>query len=318
MKILLIYTGGTIGMIKDHTTKALVPGSINTIKTFVNKEFKGNKITYTSTNKLIDSSNFNVAYYRELSTIIEENYNRYDSFLVLMGTDTMSYLSSLLSYCTQGLAKPIVFTGGQLPLSEENSDSKENLKEAIMGLLKKRFPNEVGIYFYHKWMRAVLTTKASSVDLDAYNVPNPNNTVVDFSSESFKIEKNIESEFLIVKLTPFGSFDYLKKILNIESLSGIILEAFGMGNLPDFDEELEGLFKKKIESGFRVVVVSQCVTGGVEIGKYQVSLKSNILGFFSGGFLTVESALAKMMFLSTKPLNYQQYQAFFTESIRGE
>lgn len=318
MKVLVIYTGGTIGMVKDLENNSLKPGSISAIKNFVSSEFPSEKINYISTQKEIDSSNFDLDHYYELSTIVDESYYNYDAFLILMGTDTMSYVSSLLSYCIQGLTKPIVFTGGQFPLSKENSDSKDNLKEALLGILKGEFANEVGLYFHHKWMRAVQTTKVSSVHLDAYSTPNPNLIKVDFSSEEFKVEKNISAQIEIIKLNPFSRQHFFKEILNSETLNGIILEVFGTGNLPEFDENIISLFKEKISKGLRVVVVSQCLRGGVEIGKYQASLTSDFIGFISGGNLTTESVLAKMMYLSTKQLNYQQYRGFFEESIKGE
>lgn len=318
MKVLVIYTGGTIGMVKDSSNNSLKPGSVQAIQEYIMSEFSTENISYINTQQEIDSSNFRLEFYAELAELIENNYTNYDAFLILMGTDTMAYVGSLLSYCTEGLTKPIVFTGGQLPLSEKKSDSKENLKGALNGIFQKEFPNEVGLFFYHKWMRAVQTTKVSSVDLDAYAIPNSNQLRVNFSSEIFRIEKKIQTNIEIFNIHPFSNNCLLKKVLSSETLNGIILVVFGLGNLPDFDNELSELFKEKINKGFRVVVVSQCLRGGVEIGKYEVSLKSKVLGFVSGEKLTVESALAKMMYLSTKPLNFQQYQAFFKESIRGE
>ncbi|MGY6650045.1 asparaginase domain-containing protein [Wenyingzhuangia sp. IMCC45574] len=318
MKLLLIYTGGTIGMEKDSKTGALKPGAIHVIQSCVASEFKDAAINYIQTEQLIDSSNFNLKAYQELATIVDNNYNTYDAFLVLMGTDTMSYISSLLSYCIQGLSKPIVFTGGQLPLVAKESDSKENLVGAVSGLLNDEFPIEVGIYFYKKWMRAVLTSKIHTDNFDAYRELKTNKTSINLSTKRFEIVNKIESEFMILKFSPFYNHNFLKKILAIQSLNGIILEGFGSGNLPDFDDELLSLFKKRISQGFRVVVVTQCLRGGVTFGKYETSLKAGKLGFISGGELTTESALAKMMYLSTKELNCQEYQRFFAESMRGE
>lgn len=318
MKVLLIYTGGTIGMVKDSESNALKTGSVDVVKAYVKKEFPDEAISYSVTKEAIDSSNFNLRYYEELATLVEDAYSQYDAFLILMGTDTMSYVSSLLSYCTEGLSKPIVFTGGQLPLYNKNSDSKHNLKGALKGLLSKEFSNEVGIYFCNKWMRAVLTTKIDTQDLDAYEVPNPNSRQIDYNSENFHIVKKITSEIEIFKISPFSNLNFLKQILVSVNLNGIILEVFGSGNFPDLDDELVDLLRSKINNGLRLVVVSQCLRGGVDFGKYQASLQVKSLGFISGGFLTTESALAKMLYLSTKELNDQQYQGFFKKSIRGE
>ncbi|WP_010135053.1 asparaginase domain-containing protein [Ochrovirga pacifica] len=318
MKIAIIYTGGTIGMEKDPISNSLQPRGIEAIQKFVMQEFSKKNISFFSTKTPIDSSDFTKERFSELALMVEQEYHYFDAFLILMGTDTMAYVSSLLSYCTEGLSKPIVFTGGQLPLLSEKSDSKDNLKEAVLGLLNQQFLNEVGIYFHHQWRRAVLSTKVETQNLEAYIAPNPNKREIDLSKMEFKIQKKIEAEFAIFKLNPFNSNNYLKKILELNILDGIVLEVFGAGNLPDFDMELKQLFKEKISKGFRVVIVTQCLRGGIQLGRYASSLVSESLGFANGGKLTTESALAKALYLSTKELNCQQFQAFFEESLRGE
>ncbi|MDO6738180.1 asparaginase domain-containing protein [Wenyingzhuangia sp. 2_MG-2023] len=318
MKILVIYTGGTIGMVKDEVNESLKPAGVEPIKEYVTGQLDLKNIDFKSTKEPIDSCNFGMEYYFELATIVEQNYSNYDSFLILMGTDTMAYVSSLLSYCISGLDKSIVFTGGQLPLMEDNSDSKLNLKGALLGMLQDEFPKEVGLYFNEKWFRAVEVTKVDSQNNDAYMVPNSGNLMVDFSQDSFHIEKKIESKIVVFKLNPFYNNDLLKLVLASDSITGLVLEAFGMGNFPDFDKELQQLFVDKISKGLKVVIVTQCLRGGVVMGKYEASLESEKLGFISGGALTTESAIAKMMYLSTKKLNIQEYQSFFRESLRGE
>ena len=167
--ILIIYTGGTIGMVKDVSTGALIPGGVEPIKSFVLNQQLTHFVDIVSTNIQIDSSDFNYLYITELLNIIEINYRNYDGILVLMGTDTMAYISSLVSYCISGLSKPIVFTGGQDPLFVVESDSKINLKNSIDGLHLGNFPNEVGVCFYNTWYRAVNVTKVDSKGYKAYN-----------------------------------------------------------------------------------------------------------------------------------------------------
>lgn len=318
MKLLVIYTGGTVGMVKDAKTNALVPGGVEAIQNFVVSEFKDVAIDFRETQDLIDSSNFGLAYFKELAAIIENNYTTYDAFLVLMGTDTMAYVSSLLSYCCLGLRKSIVFTGGQYPLSELNSDSKYNLKNAITRLLTNSFPLEVGVFFANQWYRAVQVTKVDTQGIEAYKVPNPSENNVDQKLSDFEISKNIEANIGVVKLVPFGNELVLTAILASNQLDGLVLEVFGAGNLPEFSTELKKLFTEKVRKGFKVVLVSQCLFGGVVLGKYGASLLAKELGFISGNTITTESAVAKMMFLHQKKLNQQQYQLFFEDSLRGE
>lgn len=305
-------------MVKDELTSSLKAGGVTPIKEFLKSEQLNKWTTVVSTKKAIDSSNFGVCYFEELALIIEENYQKYDSFLVLMGTDTMAYVSSLLSYCIKGLDKSILFSGGQFPLNNKNSDSKENLREALIGLSKNKYPKEVGVYFANKWHRAVGVTKIDTNGLDAYLVPNFNSKNWIREKESLKITKNIKAKIGVVKLIPFGNEEVLRAILESNKLNGLILEVFGTGNMPDFSEELQKLFTIKVNKGLKVVLVSQCLKGEVSIGKYASSLNAQKLGFVSGSNLTVESCVAKMMFLHRKKLNPQQYQSFFEDSIRGE
>lgn len=318
MSILLIYTGGTIGMVQDKFNQSLVPGGVKPIKEFLEKEELVNGVDIVSTSDVIDSSNFGLKYFRELTVIIEQEYHNYDGFLILMGTDTMAYVSSLLSYSIEGLTKSIVFTGGQLPLLNKDSDSKNNLKNAIKGLKECTFPKEVGVYFHYKWHRAVCVTKIDSEAYDAYISPTYRLENILKTQEKFKISNNIQANIVVVKLIPFGNDEILRLILEANSFDGIVLEVFGAGNMPEFSPELKKMFKKRIQSGVKVVVVSQCLKGGVSIGRYASSTVAKELDFVSAGSMTIESTVAKMLFLHQKKLNIQQYQRIFEESIRGE
>ncbi len=320
MSTLIIYTGGTIGMIQDPMTFALIPGDVDVIKKYVDDEGIVNQLEFDiiSTKEPIDSSNFNQAYFTELTIIIDENYTKYSNFLVLMGTDTMAYIASLLSYSIEGLTKPIVFTGGQNPLFLKNSDSKNNLKESILGLNSNIFPKEVGIYFNNKWHRAVSATKIDTKRDEAYITPNLKKINVSLEKEKFNIIKKLEGRIIVLKLLPYGDQDILKCILQSKVVDGIILEVFGSGNIPLFNDEIKNIFKEKIKKGLKVVVISQCLKGEIEKGKYQASLDIDHLGFISGGSMTTESASAKLLYLLSKKKNAQQFKEFFELSIRGE
>ncbi|MGY5351599.1 asparaginase domain-containing protein [Wenyingzhuangia sp. IMCC45533] len=320
MKTLVLYTGGTIGMVKNTITGTLSPGNVSIIQEFVENQFPNNyhKIDVINTKVAIDSSNFNIDFYQELSGLIEANYQSYHSILVLMGTDTMAYVASLLSYCIKGLSKPILFTGGQLPLGVNNSDSFYNLKESIQGLRNDSFPKEVGIYFNKKWMRAVNAIKVDSKNRAAYDTPNSNQNKIELNHESFEITSSLNGKISVFKFIPWQDLDVLKLILKSNRLDGLILEVYGAGNLPNFDTELQECFINSVNKGLQVVVVSQCIKGGLSVGAYEASQNIKKLNFINGHNLSTESASAKLLYGLTKKMNPQQIRNFFNISFRGE
>lgn len=305
-------------MVKDNKKGCLVPGGVMGVTNFLREEELEKEIDVVSTKKVIDSSNFGLKCYSELANIIKKEYQNYDGFLILMGTDTMSYVSSLLSYCINGLSKSIVFTGGQLPLISKDSDSVKNLINSIRGIKENKFPSEVGIYFHEQWHRAVCSTKIDSDGFDAYHSYKDKNFPKFKNDTIFDICTLVKGDVVVVKLTPFGNEAILDLILKSNSFSGIILEAFGAGNIPEFSIALKDQFKKRIKQGLKVVVKSQCLKGGVSIGKYATSIEAKELGFISGGNMTTESIVAKMLFLFNKKLNIKEYESFFEDSLKGE
>ncbi len=317
---MVIYTGGTIGMVNSIEDNTLVPGSVNNIKEFIHSECLQDhtEINVIATKAIIDSSNYQLVYYQELSSLIKKSYHIYDGFLVLMGTDTMAYVASLLAYCIEGLNKPIVFTGGQLPLFVNASDSRHNLKEALIGLSNQQFPKEVGVYFYKKWHRAVNVVKLATTDYDAYGTPNLKNTELILEKEEVEITTDLQGNISIFKFIPWQSLEVLKLILDSNLLDGLILEVYGAGNMPVFDAILVQKFQQSIKKGLKVVVISQCLKGEIHVGKYQTSLAAKQLNFINGANLSVESASAKLLFAITKKMNIQQIHHFFNISVRGE
>lgn len=317
MKILVVYTGGTIGMINDSDLGVLKPGGINGIQEFLEKESLIEFCDLKSTNDLIDSSDFNQKYYKDLSVIIKNSYQDYDAFLVLMGTDTMAYISSLLSFCISGLSKSIVFTGGQKTLYEAYSDSKTNLREAVLGLKNNEFPNEVGIYFSGNWHRAVCTTKNHSKANHAYTAVS-NRKYLPNIYQQFDVVTEVSANVVIVKLTPFDDENVLLALLDSEKINAIILEIFGSGNMPKLSTRLKNKFKQRIDEGLKVVITSQCMYGGLDVGRYQSSLSVSSLGFLNAGSMTKEAIVAKLIFMLEKKLNIQEFCLMFENSIRGE
>lgn len=317
MKILVIYTGGTIGMVKDNLSKALKPGGVNGIDTFLKLENLDQYCETLSIKEPIDSSSFDQRYYTELSSLIKDKYYNYDSFLILMGTDTMAYVSSLLSFCISGLSKPILFTGGQKSLYEQKSDSIGNLKEAIVGLKNNSFPNEVGVYFAKQWHRAVAVTKQHSSDSEAYESTMDVHYVPDIGVE-FDICTEISNTVAILKLTPFDSELGLLALLKEEKINAIVLEVFGAGNLPNLSDRLTTIMEQRMRQGLKVVVTSQCAYGDLDTGRYHSGSKLSSLGFLEAGGMTKESIVAKILFLLEKNLSTNEFSSMFQKKIRGE
>ena len=315
---LIVYTGGTIGMVQEEKTGRLVPSDIKSVQSFIEQMNIESSLDITTIEPAIDSSNIQKNHIEGLLEIIHLNYQKYKGFLILMGTDSMAYVSALLSYCIEGLTKPIIFTGSQLPLFEDQTDAKSNLTFAVQGLINNAFPKEVGICFHQKWHRAVQANKVDAQGFDAFWSPN-------FVSETFKlpkadlyVQKNITANVAVYKCLPYQNTEILKTMLQSEFLDALLIEAFGSGNMPEFDVELKELFQQKIAEGLQVVLLTQCPKGSVLMGAYQTGMAAKELGFLDGKHLTTESALAKISYLISKKLKTKNIRDSFEKSLRGE
>jgi L-asparaginase len=335
-KILLVYTGGTIGMIKDAETGALKAFDFSSIQKSI-PELKQLKCDLESVSfqQPIDSSNMNEIYFVEIATIIEENYNTFDGFVVLTGSDTMSYTSSVLSFMLENLQKPVIFTGSQLPIGDLRTDAKENLITSIQTALatknNKPMLQEVGLYFEYKLYRANRTTKISASNFEAFtsmNYPplaesgvqltfNENYLHKPKDSKQFTACKKLETNIVILKLFPGIQRSTILSILNNNKLKAVILETYGAGNAFETEWFLR-LLKKTIEEGKKVINITQCVNGSVLQGKYNTSLGLANIGVISGKDITTEAALAKLMYLLPQDLDNQHFKNQFENSLRGE
>lgn len=335
--ILIIYTGGTIGMVKDYKTNALKAFDFSQILENI-PELQQLQCTIKSISfkEPIDSSNMNTNYYVAIVEIIEENYEKYDGFVILTGSDTMSYTSSAISFMLHNLQKPIIFTGSQLPIGDLRTDAKENLITSIeiASACKNGKPiiTEVGLYFEYKLYRANRTTKISSEQFEAFaslNFPalaesgvhlsfkNDLLNVANHTEEKLEVTKELSNEVLILKLFPGISIKVIENILNIPNLKGVVLETFGSGNAPNSKEFIQ-LLQKAINKGVKIVNVTQCKSGTVIMGHYDTSVNLKKIGVISGKDCTTESAIAKLMFLLAKKLSDEQFKALFESSLRGE
>lgn len=335
-KILLIYTGGTIGMIKSPETNALKAFDFSELLSHVPEiRLLKHTIDSISFEKPIDSSNIHPVHYQKMASIVEENYEDYDGFVILHGSDTMAYSASALSFMFENLSKPIIFTGSQLPIGDLRTDAKENLITAIQlaGLKQgnRMLINEVGLYFEYKLLRGNRSSKVNSEHFEAFESPNFPPLAISgmdlkvnhpllrraHPSRRLKIHKNLDENVLILKIFPGMNRNIITAILNSKDIKGILLETFGTGNAPDEDWFIE-LISECIKSGKYVVNVTQCVGGGVFMGRYETSTRLKNVGVISGKDMTTEAAISKMMFLLSKNLSPKVFKTIYETSLRGE
>ena len=336
MNILLIYTGGTIGMVKDYETGALVAFDFDNLREHIPElnQLDCNIKTVSFKNP-IDSSNMDPKYWVKITSIIEENYKKADGFVVLSGSDTMAYTASALSFMFENLSKPVIFTGSQLPIGDLRTDAKENLITAIQ-IASARENNtpkitEVCLYFEYKLYRANRTTKINAEHFEAFSSPNypalaesgvhlrfQDHLLYRFKREKrLKIRKKLNNNIAVLKLFPGISLEVVKTILNIKGLKGVVLETYGSGNASTKKDFIK-LLKDAIKKGIQIIDVTQCIGGSVILGHYETSTQLQKIGVISGKDITSESAIAKLMYLLGEKIPQKEFKKIFETSLRGE
>ena len=335
-KILIIYTGGTIGMVEDHVSKTLKPFDFDQI----NKELPELRkikchIDAVSLKNPIDSSNVSPVIWEKIGDYINSKYNDYDGFVVLHGTDTMSYTASALSFMFQNLSKPIIFTGSQLPIGMVRTDGKENLITAIEIAASKSegvpIVQEVAIYFEYQLYRANRTTKISSEHFEAfksYNFPplaiagidiNYNQSVLYRPSfKKMNYTKGFDTNILVIVFFPGLDLESIKEMMQNSSSKVVVLMTYGSGNIPMSDKIIK-LIKKQIEKGKIFLNVSQCKAGRVEQQKYETGIQLHNLGVLGVYDMTLEAVISKtMLYLNKFPNNLSQFTNEFLTEKAGE
>jgi L-asparaginase len=334
--ILIIYTGGTIGMVQNPVTGAFQPFNFKLIEAKVPELKKLDcKVSTVQFDPPLDSSDILPSDWIQMAKIIGENYNKADGFVILHGTDTMAYSASALSFMLENLHKPVIFTGAQLPLGTRRSDGRENLLTAIEIALadQNREPivPEVCIYFENRLFRGNRTTKHSAEYFNAfhsYNYPplaqvgvhiKYNFAAINYVSltKPFKVHTNLEQNIAILKIFPGISKEAGTAILQTPGIKALILETFGAGNAPDLPWLNQGI-RELIEKGVIVLNVTQCNAGSVEMGRYKTSETLKNCGVCSGYDITIEAALAKLMYLLGKEISKEEQLALLNAAICGE
>lgn len=311
--ILIIYTGGTIGMMEDPMTGALVPFNFDQLAMQVPELMRFDvQLDTESFDQALDSSDMGISHWQRIANLIGQKYNDYDGFVILHGTDTMAYTASALSYMLPNLKKPVILTGSQLPIGVLRTDGKENLITSIQmaSMQKGGKPvlQEVAIFFGSELFRGNRTFKYSTEDFDAFDSPNypelANAGIHVFfhfddllrSEGEFEVRDQMVDSVAVLRIIPGMKSEFLDAIIGVEGLKGIIIETFGSGNAMTHNWFLDAI-ERVIKKGVVVVNVTQCNRGFVEQGKYETSARLSELGVLSAGDMTLEAAYTKLMHL---------------------
>ena len=330
-QILIINTGGTISMVPSQ--RGYVPDGDRFREMLSGMDLLRMdpmpSWDLIETSPLLDSSNVTVAEWNRIGCLIAENHDAYDGFVILHGTDTMAYTASALSFMLEGLDKPVILTGSQIPLGEIRSDGRDNLINALLIAAESRV-KEVCIFFGGKLLRGNRSTKYSADELIAFVSPNypvlaeagisifyNEPAFLKRKTSGFHLQTLEEIPIGVIKVFPGIQFSLFDQIMT-EKLKGIVIETFGTGNIPNAGNALLPIVKKAVENGTVLTVCSQCPQGTVSLGAYEVSTALAEAGAVSGKDLTTEAAVAKLYYLFSKGYPAEQIKKLMETSLCGE
>ena len=330
-KILVIYTGGTIGMVR--TDKGYAPkdgyfrGALEAIPAMHAEEMPEWELREMS--PLLDSSNMTVNEWNKIAKLIADSYNDYDGFVVLHGTDTMAYTASALSFMLENLAKPVVLTGSQIPLCEVRSDGRDNIITSILIAASGRV-HEVCLYFGGALLRGNRATKYSADGLIAFVSPNypalaeagieiryRRSALLPAPEGRLKLQLLENIPIGVIKVFPGIQFSLFESIMT-EKLRGIVVETFGAGNIPGDGDALLPIIRRAFANGTVLTVCSQCPQGSVSLGAYETSNALKQAGAVSGLDITTEAAVAKLYYLFSCGYDKDAVKVLMERDLRGE
>ncbi len=334
--ILIIYTGGTIGMVQKDSNGGLVPVKFDQIVEEVPELNRlGYKLSVVTFNPPIDSSNMTISTWVKIANTIKCNYRFFDGFVILHGTDTMAYTASALSFMFENLDKPIVMTGSQLPIGILRTDGKENLITSIeIAAAKKNgmaIVPEVCVYFDNKLFRGNRTTKRHADHFSAFDSVNypllakagveikyfQDNIYYPANKGILNVKTKFDEKVVILKIFPGMNRTVFESIVEIPGLRGIVLESFGAGNVPT-TSWLVNLIERAVQKEIIVLNITQCQGGAVNMGQYQTSLELLKAGVVSGKDMTSEAAVTKLMFLLGQYLSQEEVKMHLNKNMSGE
>lgn len=330
-RILLIYTGGTIGMVRSEEGYVPSKGFESLLRQRLETAMPSDtfEFDYVEFEELIDSANIQPYHWTALAELIRHNYRNYAGFVVLHGTDTMAFTASALSFMLRGLDKPVIMTGSQIPLAELRNDAKDNLITAMV--LARDYPiHEVCLYFNGRLMRGNRTTKANATGFEAFdspNFPDLGQVGIDIHLHQQPLPPTRQQlsapifephAVVALKLFPGISADFVSRVLSDPRTRALVMSSFGVGNVPHHNKPLVAALTEASRRGVTIVNITQCMRGRVSQETYATGRVLQEAGVVSGADMTFEAAFTKLHVLLAEESHPDTVRHLVTQNLCGE